>query len=112
MRKLILLAVLGAGLTLAGTTDAEANHRRGGWSGGWYSSYPHYGYGGYGHRSYYSPRYYGSYSPRYHGSYGHYSPWYYGGYGYRSYGYAYPRRGLSLYLGSGGFSVGYQRFRW
>ena len=118
MRNLIMLAVLGAGVTLAGTSDAEANHR---WRGGW--GRPHYGYSYgyspryygygyspryYGYSSYYSPRYYGysSYAPRYYGSY--YSPRYHGGWGYGGYG----RRGFSLYVGPGGVSVGYNRFRW
>lgn len=124
MRNLIMLAVLSTGVTLAGTSDAEANHR---WGGGW--GRPHYGYSygyspryygyssyspqhyGYGYSSYYSPRYYGysSYSPRYYGGY-------YGGYGYGGYsryGYGgYGRRGFSLYVGPGGVSVGYNRFRW
>ena len=111
MRKLIMLALLGGGLTLAGTTDAEANHRYRSYGGGY--GRPSYGYSYYSPR-YSSPRYYGSYySPRYYGSY--YSPRYgygsrYGGYGY---GYrSYPRSGFNLYLGRGGFSLGYNRFRW
>jgi hypothetical protein len=118
MRKLIMLAVMGAGLTLAGTTDAEASSRyRWGGYGGYYGR-PYYGYSYYSPRyygySHYSPRYYSyGYSPRYY-SYG-YSPRYYGGYGgyYGGYGYgSYPRSGFSLYLGRGGFSLGYNRFRW